>query len=733
MGVETKDDAYVATKQAINSVLLNRNVKTFYNGKNEKGQKIVDAIYKLTEIGRSGSQTRKEANLKINKTKSLTKYNDSYYYQEYTVTSDVNIGNYSIESFSGFPSDSYVADTSSKEKTSFETGENFRIMIPKNNITSDFSGQISVKAKCKTYPIFYGKAPKSTVQDYAITYDFYEDSAASNTFSEKVNKSKINVFKKDEESLKPVKGVKYELRLNGDVVSSKETNANGEIVFDNLYPENYELQEVATNENYILDNTTHKIKVGYDEVILKELTNKHKKGNLKILKVDKDNKDITLGAIEFDLLNEEKEVVAHLKTDVDGVAYIENINIGNYVLKETLTKKEYNLCVDENIVVKWNETSELTIENEKKKGEIEVYKTDAENKEIKLRDVEFKVLDSKYNVVDTIKTNENGYAKTKRLVIGEYYLKETKTNTKYILNDGLIKVNVENDIVATLNIANKKKKGKIGIIKTSSADSLLLNIKKGDLLQGVKFEIYDERNVLVDAIVTDENGEAVSKDLDIGKYKVKEVETDVNYLLNKNEFIVNIEKDGDKKILEIENEPIIPRLDIEKDGPEEASKNEEIRYDFSIKNSGNSKLNDFTWTEYVPYDKVKITKMITGIYNQNIDYKISYKTNKNDYRVFEELNTLSSQYLDFTSIELSQNEEITELKIEFGTVETGFESVISPSIFAKVKDNVKKEDLILNRTDLTGNINGINLKDEDEVTTKIKDIKIDKKLPRTGC
>ena len=34
LGVETADDAYVATKQAINSVLLNRDVKSFYRGTN---------------------------------------------------------------------------------------------------------------------------------------------------------------------------------------------------------------------------------------------------------------------------------------------------------------------------------------------------------------------------------------------------------------------------------------------------------------------------------------------------------------------------------------------------------------------------------------------------------------------------------------------------------------------------------------------------------------------------
>ena len=733
MGVETKDDAYVATKQAINSVLLNRNVRAFYNAKNTKGEKIVDAIEKLTEIGRNGEQKRYDANLDINKVKDLTKYNDNYYYQEYELKSDVDIGSYSIESINDFPEGSYVADISGNEKVNFDGNNRFRIMIPINNITSDFFGSISVKAKCKTYPIFFGKAPKSNVQDYAITYDFYGDFTATETFSEKTNIAKIIVNKKDDESLKPIENVKYELRQEGKIIETKTTNKKGEIIFDNLYKGNYEIQEISTNENYILDNTIYKMKLGFGETITKNFTNKHKKGNLKILKVDKDNNSITLGAIEFDLLDEEKNIIEHLKTDVNGEVYIENINIGNYTLKETLTKKEYNLCVDENIIVEWNETSKITIENEKKKGEIEIYKTDADDNNIKLKDIEFHVFNKDKKFIEKITTNDQGYAKTSRLPIGTYYIKEVKTNNKYVLDNKMIKVNVEDDVVTTLNITNRKKKGKIAITKFSSSDSPVFNIKKGDLLQDVKFEIYDDENKLVDTIVTDENGEAVSKELEIGKYKVIESETTSNFILNKNEIFINIEKDGDIKILEVENDPIKPGLNIEKDGPEEAKKNEEIKYDFEISNTGNSKLENFIWTEYIPFEKIKVTKMITGIYNQNIDYKILYKTNKNDYKMFKELNTTTSEYLDFNNIELSKDEEIIELKVEFGTVNKEFISIVNPSIFAKVKDNVKKDDLIINKTDLTGEINGKILKDEDDVLTRIKEVKMEKKLPRTGC
>ena len=53
------------------------------------------------------------------------------------------------------------------------------------------------------------------------------------------------------------------------------------------------------------------------------------------------------------------------------------------------------------------------IENEKKKGQIEVYKIDGENKEIKIPNVKFQLLDSNYQEVDCFVTDDKGYAISK--------------------------------------------------------------------------------------------------------------------------------------------------------------------------------------------------------------------------------------------------------------------------------------------------------------------------------
>ena len=114
---------------------------------------------------------------------------------------------------------------------------------------------------------------------------------------------------------------------------------NGIATFSNLKPNKYVLVEIATNDNYILDTTENKVDVGYDVTVTKEITNKHKEGNLKVYK-DKDNNEIRLGNVKFDLYSVELDkVIGTYTTNVDGEIYIENLRTGEYKLIEKNTRK----------------------------------------------------------------------------------------------------------------------------------------------------------------------------------------------------------------------------------------------------------------------------------------------------------------------------------------------------------------------------------------------------------
>ena len=304
----------------------------------------------------------------------------------------------------------------------------------------------------------------------------------------------------------------------------------------------------------------------------------------------------------------------------------------------------------------------------------------------------------------------------------------------HILNKDIIKVDVTTDITSKLEITNERIKGQIKVIKTSEDDNFINGKEKGSPIENVKFEVYDSNNNLVDEITTSEDGTAITRLLDKGCYFIIEVESGEWYLLNDNTFEAEIKEHQEIVSVEITNESEKPDVDIEKTGIIQTTANQEIRYDFHIKNTGNVKLNHFTWYDYLPTDYVRITKLITGTYNQDLNYSIYYKTNKNDYKLLKDnLNTQVNNYIDFLKLELEADEYVTEFKADFGTVDVGFESVINPYIFVRVNSNVQNDDIFTNKTRIEGYNKTYMVWDEDDHTTKVyeKEVPV-KKLPRTG-
>ena len=100
----------------------------------------------------------------------------------------------------------------------------------------------------------------------------------------------------------------------------------------------------------------------------KTIENELKKGNIKVVKVDKDNNQIKLEGVKFQLKNDKGEVVKEGVTDKNGELVFSNLLVGKYELLEIRTKQGYDLMNDEVYVnVETDKTNEITIENKKTK------------------------------------------------------------------------------------------------------------------------------------------------------------------------------------------------------------------------------------------------------------------------------------------------------------------------------------------------------------------------------
>ena len=559
-----------------------------------------------------------------------------------------------------------------------------------------------------------------------------------------LKKGQIRVIKVDLDNQEvKLKDVEFDvIDQNGNVLETIKTDENGEALTKKYAIRDFEkltLKETKTGEFYVLNEIPQTITLKENDIVNLTFTNEKKKGQIRVIKVDLDNKEVRIPNVEFKVYDESGNVVDTLITNENGEATSIRLPIDQtYKVVEWKTGEFYVLNeTPQTAVLKQDEITTLTFENEKKKGQIKVVKIDLDNQEVKLQGVEFKVLDESGNIVDTLVTDENGEATSIRIPIDqEYQIVESNTLKNYVLNEVPQTAVLEQDEITTLTFTNEKIKGKIEITKISANDNELTGEEKGTLLEGATFEIYTEDDKLVDTIIISENGKGISKLIEYGNYYVIEKNSGSDYyLLNTEKYYMEIRENLEIVPITIENTSVDIDLDIDKNGIVQAQPNDEIKYGFnSLKNTSNVPLDNFTWTDNLPYQYIRITKLFTGTYNEDLNYVVKYKTNKSEeYIEFGTYNTQKNNYIDFTKLELAEDEYITDYKVEFGTVMPGFEAVEKPFIFAKVLPTVKAEDKWINYTSLTGNYKEHELEDKAEWTTisYVKELKI-KKLPRTG-
>ena len=455
MGVNTNEEAYFVTKQAIYCVMLNRSM-TLYRGTTDKGKRIVNAIERLYKIGKSGGQNPEDVRLRIAKKGDFEKEGE-YYYQTYTVTAEVDVSQYEVKIESKDKGGIFVADSSGKAKTKFKINENFRIMIPKTQINKKTELKMTINAKCKTYPVFYGVTTVKDTQDYALTYGNYGDFSKDAKLIVNLNTGELQIQKINEETREPIAGVTFELFNEKDEsVGIATTDEKGMVFFENLYPGNYYIREIATREDLTLNPEKIPIAVEYDKITTKTITNSYQKGSLKVIKTDKETAKPIAG-VSFDLLDVDGNVVQTGITNEQGEILLQDLTVGKYLLKEKKTNEDYTVKIEAvNVEIEYNQTTIQEIKNEKKKGSLQIYKVDKENHKIALSDVIFELYSKELEkVIGTYTTDREGKIYIENLRIGDYELREIITKEGYEIGENM---NISVQAEKTTNIIVKKKK-----------------------------------------------------------------------------------------------------------------------------------------------------------------------------------------------------------------------------------------------------------------------------------
>ena len=149
----------------------------------------------------------------------------------------------------------------------------------------------------------------------------------------------------------------------------------------------------------------------------------------------------------------------------------------------------------------------------------------------------------KGDLVDKLVTDKNGYAKSKELPLGKYYLIEVKTKDGYVLNDTKYNIElVEKDnktaiVYSKSDINNKLFKGELEFTKT--------DLVTGEVIPNTKVEIYTDKDKLIFTGKTNNEGKIIIKDLFVGKFYIVETEAVTGYKLNNEKVYFEIKNNGE--------------------------------------------------------------------------------------------------------------------------------------------------------------------------------------------
>ena len=552
------------------------------------------------------------------------------------------------------------------------------------------------------------------------------------------------INKLDAVTKKPLEGVTFKITMaNGEFIPDENgkissnglyyTNESGQIILKGVTGTLVVTEEKSISGYTIDENTrTQTVVVNPDDTQSLYFYNAPI-GGVELIKVNVADETQRIPNTTFEIRRvSDGGLVTTVTTGTDGRVYV-SLASGSYYAVETEAGKGYQLdSTPIYFTVEDGKTTTKTVTNKAISG-ILIHKVNAVTGE-GIYGVSFILYDNGNTPIAQETSDDRGYVRFEGLEDGRYYLRELE-NEGYIPDTQKKTVYVKSGETTEIEWQNTPITGQIQITKRSADYNPTNGLPAGTLLEGAVFEITDKAGNVVDTIRTNNRGLAVSKQLPLSRYFVREVKAPEHYGISEKELTVYLEHEGQIVRIEVQDSNLLTGVSIKKTGPVQAVPSQPIRYVFSeIKNSSTTTLNSFYWRDQLPA-QVTLDKIVTGSYNQALSYKVVYKTNlSGDYRTLaDNLSTSKVYVLDARPavLGLVANERVTEVMFVFGIVPAGFAQVETPYIYATARSGLANSSGIVNVADVGGLYNGQWIQAVSRWLTTVY-TKTTVKLPKTG-
>ena len=452
--------------------------------------------------------------------------------------------------------------------------------------------------------------------------------------------AKLKIIKKDDETKKSVLLANTEFKVydldhqkyveqvttypSTKVHKSYFTDANGYLILpNNLKIGNYRIEEVTAPEGYtqssayvtvsVDTNTAYMIDpTSKDAIIEVEYENHPVKGELTIFKqgellagYDHDfqyelcglkgvtfevyaAEDIFTADHQVDengnrtLYYAKDALVAKVTTDEDGYAYVKDLPLGEYYVKESKapegfvhnenSEKAVFVYADQNTPVVFDQVS---FTNERQKVSISVEKQDADNGNVvpgavfgiyNAEDIinkDGQVIIKADTLLQEMTSDEDGQAKcTLDLPLGQYYVKELHAPAGFVSSDEILSFDAsyQGQDIQTVEL-KAVKKNEPTVVEITKSD-----ITTGEELDGAYLQVLDQDGNIIDSWESSKDESHVIKRLTVGEtYTLREEFAPYGYLVA-NDITFTIEDTAEIQKVEMKDEVPVAELILNKKG-----------------------------------------------------------------------------------------------------------------------------------------------------------------------
>ena len=431
-------------------------------------------------------------------------------------------------------------------------------------------------------------------------------------------------------------------------------------------------------------------------------------GGVEIIKANEDDHSERIPNTTFEIRKVDDALVDTVTTGKNGRVFVA-LEDGSYYAKEVTSNKSFRLDdTPHYFEIKDGKRVTLQVTNKKLSG-IVIHKIDSATGD-GIYGVKFVLYDANKKPIGEYTSDDRGYIYIDEIpggLSGRFYLRELEAAPGYTLDNQYKTVYVSPGKTVEIEWENTAVTGQIQIYKYAEAYNEVTGTAPGTPLKGAVYEIVNARSgKVVDYITTDARGVAASKPLPLTRYQIREVTAPAYWQLDPTVHDVTLEYPGQIIKLSAYDKPAKLGVTIKKAGNYEVQPGQSMSYHFSgIANTSNVALNSFFWHDRIPTDATRAMSISTGTYNQRLYYKVTFKTNLNDYRTLASNLLTANNYslsLNAATLGLVQGEYVTDVRFEFGTVPSGFSSVVKPTIRVQVLGTVSNGYQIINRADVGG-------------------------------